>query len=390
VKIPGQANAHLTYCLNVHPVTTLEDLRRTVESRAVSIFRQVGAERGIDPPYGLGMWLPRTVADGLSEDEACVAFRDWLGERGFYVFTLNGFPYGRFHGARVKQDVYRPDWSDLRRLDYTRELADILARLLPEGVDGTISTLPVTYGEWVNEMTLAAAGRNLAAALEHLARQTEETGRRIVLALEPEPDCYLDEADGVIEFFRRLVPAEVLPHVDSALRETARSLLGVCLDTVHSAVLFEDPADVLSRYRVAGIPVAKMHLGAAIAAEWEGAPPAALAEFRDEVYLHQVRADLPPGPAAYQDLPDALDEGASGERRVHYHVPLAWEGTGELRGAAHVTPRLMREALEAGVRHFETEVYTLSVMPGARDDAVRQDEILAGELVHCLDLFGRV
>jgi hypothetical protein len=163
------------------------------------------------------------------------------------------------------------------------------------------------------------------------------------------------------------------------------------VDTVHSAVLFEDPAEVLRRYRQAGIPVAKLHLGAAIVAEWQDEPPAALEPFRDEVYLHQVRAELPSGRTAYPDLPDALQEGAPGERRVHYHVPLAWQGAEELTSTARlVSPELLRTALASGVRHFEAETYTLGVMPGARDDESRQEQILADELDHCLNLFERV
>ena len=53
-----------------------------------------------------------------------------------YVFTINGFPYGTFHGTRVKEEVYLPDWRDEERLRYTDELADLLAKLLPDGVGG--------------------------------------------------------------------------------------------------------------------------------------------------------------------------------------------------------------------------------------------------------------
>ena len=44
-----------------------------------------------------------------------------------YVFTINGFPYGAFHGTPVKAEVYRPDWRDPERLRYTNQLADLLA-----------------------------------------------------------------------------------------------------------------------------------------------------------------------------------------------------------------------------------------------------------------------
>ena len=64
------------------------------------------------------------------------------------MFTVNGFPHGTFHGQPVKADVHAPDWSHDERVDYTLRLAEILSALLPDGVDGTISTSPLSYKAW--------------------------------------------------------------------------------------------------------------------------------------------------------------------------------------------------------------------------------------------------
>ena len=45
--------------------------------------------------------------------------RSWRGT-SFYVFTINAFPYGPFHGTRVKEDVYQPDWLDAGAADLQR------------------------------------------------------------------------------------------------------------------------------------------------------------------------------------------------------------------------------------------------------------------------------
>jgi hypothetical protein len=31
--------------------------------------------------------------------------REFLARNDLYVFTINGFPYGKFHGARVKEGL---------------------------------------------------------------------------------------------------------------------------------------------------------------------------------------------------------------------------------------------------------------------------------------------
>ena len=45
--------------------------------------------------------------------------------------------------------MYAPDWRDDARVEYTRDLIRILARLLPRGVDGGVSTAPLTYKPWM-------------------------------------------------------------------------------------------------------------------------------------------------------------------------------------------------------------------------------------------------
>ena len=63
-----------------------------------------------------------------------------------YVFTINGFPYGSFHGTRIKENVFLPDWTDSTRVGYTKDLFRILAAVArPGGGDsgrGEVVPLP--------------------------------------------------------------------------------------------------------------------------------------------------------------------------------------------------------------------------------------------------------
>ena len=60
--------------------------------------------------------------------------------------TLNGFPYGNFHGQRVKEHVFQPDWTTPERFEYTCNLFRILARIGDENADRlTVSTLPASH-----------------------------------------------------------------------------------------------------------------------------------------------------------------------------------------------------------------------------------------------------
>ena len=90
-----------------------------------------------------------TAAGELSERNVLVEFQRWLDKNDCYVFTINGFPFGQFHGSRVKEQVYLPDWTSPERLEYTNLLFDLLAELLPAGVEGSVSTLPGSFKEFI-------------------------------------------------------------------------------------------------------------------------------------------------------------------------------------------------------------------------------------------------
>ena len=68
-----------------------------------------------DKPYAIGLRLGADAAEELSQPDILKGFKTWLDEQNAYIFTINGFPHGNFHGQRVKEHVYRPDWTDPQR-----------------------------------------------------------------------------------------------------------------------------------------------------------------------------------------------------------------------------------------------------------------------------------
>jgi sugar phosphate isomerase/epimerase len=396
MRIPG-TNAHLTYCLNVHPGGTLAEAETAIFEHAPKVFAEFARLTGVKGSHGLGAWFPaQAIAEFWDKADPVKAGRKLdklirrLRDAGLYVFTLNGFPYGRFHGTRVKEKVYRPAWGEPERFGYTLQLAMALARLLPQGVRGSISTLPITFKPWADETAVARAVRSLAlVARTGLCDLPAMLGGEVVLALEPEPGCYLERTDDVIRFFsERLLPqgCDVLGRELGAptteVEDALRRHIGVCLDTVHTGVMGEDPKEALRKYAAAGIRVAKVQLGAALRVQvGSDGPPPALRAFQDEVYLHQTVVATPDGRELhFSDLPEAL--GATpppqGEWRVHFHVPLAWPGEGAIgTTAGQVDGAFLAAALAAGCEHFESEIYTLDVFPAARDS---REAILAQDL----------
>lgn len=354
---------HLTYCLNVHPGETWKDNLRALQTDVLDVRNRVAPDR----PFGLGLRLSRIACDELDDPARLAEFRRFLQEHKLYVFTINGFPYGEFHDTRVKQNVYAPDWRSDQRLTYTIRLANILAALLPDGVPGSISTVPGSYREWIR----GNADRdrlvdNLIACARHLGRIETSTGRRVTLALEPEPDCLFDTTADTVDFFSNAV-ARRADAVGSDV--DWRRYLGVCLDACHLSVQFENPADSLAELRRHGVAVPKVHLSAALRAETGGAATSALEPFAEGTYLHQARMRTADGTVTrWSDLApevfDAVEHEEGGEVRVHVHVPLYFRTSGVLQSTvSDLDARFFRAVRDARVPHLEIETYTFNVLP---------------------------
>ncbi len=309
---------HLAYTTNVHRAETWAETFDALNKHTLAIRHQVCPQF----PYGIGLRLSNRAAHELAEPDRLVEFQHWLYHNNSYVFTLNGFPYGQFQRDRVKELAYRPDWATPERLNYTKLLFDLLAELLPEGVAGSVSTLPGSFKEFhphPDEVRMMRA--NLWHCVEHIARVSEQTGRQLHLGLEPEPLCLLESSAETIHLFDRLRAEH--PH-DPRLDLH----LGVNYDTCHFAVEFEEPQNALACLVNHGVKISKIHLSAALKAYPTPAARAALRRLANDTFLHQVVVRDPAGGRKiYRDLEDALatepmEDDPQTEWRVHFHVPL--------------------------------------------------------------------
>jgi sugar phosphate isomerase/epimerase len=364
---------HLTYCMNIHPGETWEDVREAVSRYAAAVQKTLG----VRDPFGLGLRLSGKAAVGLTAPGERERFQAWLAEHGMYVFTLNGCAHGNFHGGPVKERAYQPDWRTQVRREYTNLLADHLAALLPEGMDGSISTVPGSWKPWIIRPDDAdRMVRQWMDCLLHLDQLVERTGRVIHLGLEPAPGCFLESAAEWIRFYNQTLLPRGIDHlrtrnVRNAARAEAliRRHLGVCVDTSHAAVQFEDPVAILDACADAGIRVSKIQLSAGLQVFNERSRIEALHPFVEPVYLHQVKAETRHGAIrSWNDLPDALrvvkDQPEYQRLRVHFHVPLDWSGDAQLgTTTGDLTPAFWQRLRSGDCRHLEMETYTYDVLP---------------------------
>jgi sugar phosphate isomerase/epimerase len=353
---------HLAYCTNVHPGEDWAQTFRSLNHYTLAVKKSLGT----DEPYAIGLRLSDLASRELADPARLLEFRRWLDNHNCYIFTINGFPFGRFHSTRVKEEVYRPDWTDPRRLDYTIRLFDLLAQLLPPDVEGSVSTSPGSFKEFIQSPEQERRIRdNLWRCVEHIAEVSQRIGHRLHLGVEPEPLGLFENSRETARFFDQL--RDEHPH-DDRLDEH----LGVNYDTCHFAVEFEEPKTAVARLREHGIRLSKIHISNALKLSPTPEALARLAAFTDDVYLHQVIVrDQNGALTRFKDLDVALarplahDASAAEEWRVHFHIPLHSRPPVEFATTAdHILGLLKLFGAQPQLcSHLEMETYTWAVLP---------------------------
>ena len=356
----------LSYCTNVHPGRTVAEVLGGLRDFTVPAQQLVGE------PVAAGLWLAQPVTkEILGTGDGIRRFSDSLADLGLRCYTLNAFPYGDFHSARVKEQVYLPDWTQPSRREYTEACARILAQLLPAGTDGSISTVPLGFKGFTQppDFPLRCI-RELLQFTRFLQQLHSETGKRIRLAIEPEPFCVLETIPETRQFFSLLrQQAEA-----AGLRDAVDDYLGVCFDVCHQAVEYEEIAGCFRDLEQDNIRINKLHITCALQLDHPATNlpgREALARYAEPRYLHQTIApavggsqlrciDLTPEMA----LNPPADFLAADSWRIHFHVPVNAERVGPL---STTRPQLL-EALREIPRlsyapHLEVETYTWEVLP---------------------------
>jgi sugar phosphate isomerase/epimerase len=375
-------SSHLSYCTNIHPAETWEKTVEVLRTHVLAVRDRLRASHELAPdePFAIGLRLSATAAEELLLGDRLGQFRQWLEKTNTYVFTINGFPYGNFHGTRVKEKVFQPDWTHRSRLDYTKNLFRILAAIARPGTSASVSTLPGSHKTFdAEERPIRTHLFELADFLEDLSA---EHGIDFHLGLEPEPLGHFENTAETFAFFQRL-------HEHAPDPEIVRRRIGLNYDACHFALEYDDARESLDGFVEAGIRISKIHLSSAVALNpRDSAALTAIREFDEPVYFHQVLLLHPLGLVKrYGDLPDFFEAVDCGEisafdfeeMRVHFHIPLDAEPAPPLRSTRAQTKQVLewRRANPDACHHYEIETYTWGVLPASLQRPV--DEQIAGE-----------
>ena len=396
----GNGLGHLSYSTLVHAGDTWAEMRASLETFVPEVKKRVCPDGRFGVSLRISAESAQTLTDSPSERVELKAFLD---EHDLYLYTVNAFPYGPFKGGSVMERVYEPDWSTDERVTYTRQVAEILAEICPEDISPSIQTAPLAFRPSVVDAAYVERFTSqLFTVVAHLADLEARTGRRVKLALEPEPACYLESTEETVTYFTERVYdvagvqefARTASVPISEAEGLLRRHLGVVFDIGHQSVGFEDIGASLTQLVAAGIPIFKLQEAAALWVEHltlEQVP--ALREFTDTIYLSQTTMRRDGEEAVkYLNLGEALDafetDPRPAEIRTHFHVPVFLEELGPFRTTRFAVQDALRMHRQTPLSdHLEIETYTWDVLPehlktgDITDYVSRELEFVRDELV---------
>ncbi len=374
------------YCTNIHAGTRLDQIKTNLEKVAVPVRQKFQEQQNLN----VGLWLAAEVASQL-DSRSVQEFSEFLQQRNLKPFTYNAFPFGDFHQAVVKHDVYLPTWAEQSRYDYTLQIAKIADQLAESGERVSISTLPIGWPSGnadSDRQTMKQAATNLRLLARELESIEANSETQIQVCLEPEPGCLLQTSEDV----RRFVTQFLLDSLSPDEAKCVRRYLGVCHDICHSAVMFESQQSAIKKYRDLGIQIAKVQVSSAIAGiVTDGNREAIRSDlglFAEPRYLHQTKVRSEQGIRFLEDLPAALEilfadtAPESLEFRSHFHVPVYLQEIGALTTTQNDIHELLKSLndQELSEQHFEIETYAWSVSPHSIQK-VTIEESISRELV---------
>ncbi|AEM71464.1 hypothetical protein Murru_2426 [Allomuricauda ruestringensis DSM 13258] len=366
---------HLTYCTNIHAGGDWEETFTSLKQNLPKIKNSVSPNEA----FGLGLRLSNTASLEL-DDGQLQDFKHWLSKKDCYVFTMNGFPYGNFHGEPVKDLVHVPDWTTGDRLDYTLRLFKQLDFLAPEGMECGISTSPVSYKHWFDgeaqkERAFAKGAVNMVKVALELYKIEKASGRYMHLDVEPEPDGFLENTQEVLDYYKDyLVPKaikafEPFQLSEEKTEELLKRYITICYDVCHFALAYEAPNLTFKKFKAANINVGKIQVSAALKIMYNSDKQeelwSTLAQFNEPVYLHQVTEMVNGKVKTYNDLPIVLEKKAPfKELRSHFHVPIFLKDYGLLQSTQDQIVKVLDYLEDNFVsHHIEVETYTWDVLP---------------------------
>jgi hypothetical protein len=371
----GKGLGHLTYSTLVHPGDTWDDMWSSLTTYVPKVKARVCP----NAPFGVSLRLSNASATTLVGSKAeRDKLKGFLADNDMYLYTVNAFPYGPFKNTIVKEQVYEPDWRSEERTQYTINVAEVLADVVPAAISPSIQSAPLGFKPRVTDKAVVDSyTEHVLRVAAHLIKLEQRTGRTVTLALEPEPFCFLETTDETVDYFtnhlysgksaERLARLAGIPIAEAHIAQ--RKYIGTVFDICHQAVEYENISKSLQKLVDAGIPIFKLQEAAAMRVPNVTQKIVdTLKRYAKTIYLTQTVEKKDGKLNRFLNLEDAFRawESDPGPRewRTHFHVPVFLDDLGEFGTTRFaIEDALKFHKSKPLSRQLEIETYTWDVLP---------------------------
>lgn len=365
---------HLTYCSNIFKEKTWKNLFCKLKIYITNL-RKFFKKKHI----GLSLCLSNSLANEIKKTDNISNLKMWLKKNRLYISSINGFVYQTFHQKKIKENIYLPDWTSKKRLNFTQNLIDILKNIIKKNHDGSISTLPISYKSWTKDnhkhYVLYKTSKHLSELLILLINIKKQIKNIIHLDIEPEPQCMIETYKETHTFFEQwllpickkyLIPRykkqKLITHIYTHIK--------ICYDICHFSVNFENHKEILNSIQKSKIKIGKIQISSALKINLNNnnkkSQLKTLLTLQSSPFLHQTTEKVAKKIKKYTDIKHILEtfeQKTHGEMRIHCHISIHEKIYKNIETTHQETQETLKIFLKTlRIKHIEIETYTHNII----------------------------
>lgn len=313
----------ITYCSNIFKNNTIKNLIKNIQVYTKNINKLTS------------LCFSKNLATELKKNQNLNKIKTFLKRKKCIVAFINGFVYKNFHKKNIKEFIYYPDWTNCKRLIYTKDLIYISQKFLIFEKCINISTNPISYNEWVyknKKYILVKSINNIFIILKLIIKIKQFKKLDININIEPEPFCLLSSIKDFIIFYTDYLRPILTKKIKNNLKFKKKTALfyinkhlNLCLDLCHASVVYDDQIKLLKILLKKKIKIGRVQVSSALKIKKFNKEIIKTLNFLNKSpFLHQSYMIIKEKIIKKKDFKNVSlnDLFKAEEVRIHCHVPI--------------------------------------------------------------------
>lgn len=351
---------NLMYCSNIFKNNTQKQLFNNLNK----LIKKLKSKFNKEKKFSIGLCASNKLSNELIKN--INIFSKYIKKKKINIPSLNGFSYNNFHKKITKDNIYWPDWSSIKRVNYTNNLIKLLDNINNKNKK-SISTMPISYKGWINKKNTVYIYYKTAKNLTKVTENIIKNKSNIIISIEPEPTCLIEKSQEFINYFNNWIkPLYKKYSINN--KKNIKNIIGICYDICHFAVQFEKHEKILNNLEKENIIIGKLQISSALKINDDRTKKENkqiiknLNVFKYSSFLHQINNINKNKTKIYKDIKYSikyLKKNIKSEWRIHFHIPIYINKYKNFRTTNNEIKNVMQNINKKNFTgHIEIETYT--------------------------------